>query len=267
MTPSKPPAPDAGQFQDLAPHYDELMVSVPYDDWADYVRLLWHFSDHEPRRVLDCACGTGNVAFALAKGGLELAKGGLEVVGVDLSHSMIEVAQQKAQVMQLPARFLQADLTNFALNERFDSATCLYDSLNYILDAGDLQRAFACIGKHIKPDGVWVFDMNSDYALRADLFTQRNRDPFKGLHYDWHADYDAASRICTVQMRFERPNGAGAKQVFHETHRERAYLIPEVEAMLQATGWNLLHTFDAYTLNRPHGQSERWFFVARREDE
>lgn len=255
---TSPQTPAAGQFQDLAPHYDELMVTVPYDDWADYVRLLWHFADHEPQRVLDAACGTGNVSFALEKSGLE-------VVGVDLSASMIEVAQHKARAMGSSARFLQADLTDFHLGETFDSATCLYDSLNYILNPADLQRAFECIGQHLKPLGVWVFDMNSDYALRADLFTQRNRDPFKGLHYDWQADYDAASRICTVQMRFERPVPNGAPQVFYETHRERAYLMPEVEAMLRATGWSLEHTFDAYTLNRPHGQSERWFFVARRQ--
>jgi hypothetical protein len=67
-------------------------------------------------------------------------------------------------------------------------------------------------------------------------------------------------------MRFERKALDGSTKAFHETHRERAYSLHEIETMLATTGWNLLHTFDAYTLNRPHGRSERWYFVARRAD-
>jgi SAM-dependent methyltransferase len=104
----------------------------------------------------------------------ELARRGFEVVGVDLSSRMIEVAQGKLQTWPAtretaPPRFVQGDLSEFELGEAFDSATCLYDSLNYILDPQKLQAAFARIAHHVKPGGVFVFDMNSEYALTADL--------------------------------------------------------------------------------------------------
>ncbi|MDQ3813490.1 MAG: class I SAM-dependent methyltransferase [Armatimonadota bacterium] len=252
--------PDAAtQFGVLATFYDELMDVVPYDAWVEYVMLLFSVVRHQPRRILDCACGTGNVTF-------KLAEQGLTATGVDLSLPMIRVAQAKAQARKppLPVRFFQADLSDFSLGETFDSATCLYDSLNYILDPAALQAAFDCIAQHVEPDGIFVFDMNSVHALTADLFTQRNRDPRRALHYDWQAHFDPATRICTVQMEFERTNRDESIERFHEVHRERAYALSEVEAMLQATGWQLLQTYDAYTLNRPHQGSERWFFVAQR---
>ncbi|MBV9469812.1 MAG: class I SAM-dependent methyltransferase [Abitibacteriaceae bacterium] len=247
------------QFGDLAPYYDELMHMVPYEQWVEYVMVLFGFVEHTPHNVLDCACGTGNVT-------LELAKNHLKVTGVDLSQPMIEVAQQKAAKLAtpLPVRFLQADLTAFDLGETFDSATCLYDSLNYILEPNALQSAFGCIASHVEPNGVFVFDMNSEYALQADLFSQRNYDPRQALHYDWRASYDPPTRVCSVEMKFERNQPDGSQQVFYEMHRERAYSLAEIETMLHATGWQLLNVFDAYTLNRPHGRSERWFFVARR---
>jgi SAM-dependent methyltransferase len=247
------------QFTALAPHYDELMQIVPYDAWVEYVMLLWSMVEHQPKRVLDCACGTGNVTF-------ELAKQGLDVTGVDLSAGMIAEAKNKASGIHtpLPVRFFQGDLAKFDLGETFDSATCLYDSLNYILDASALQAAFGRIAAHLLPGGVFVFDMNSEYALQADLFTQRSTIPGRRLHYDWKASYDNQARVCSVEMHFSRRNQNGEIEEFSETHRERAYSLREVEAMLDATGWELMRTYNSYTLNKPHDRSERWYFVARK---
>lgn len=255
MSDSNGQSPD--QFNDLAAHYDELMDVVPYDAWADYVFLLFQVAQHDPQKLLDCACGTGNVSF-------ELAKSGVSVTGVDIAPAMIAIAQQKNELVKEDLRFLEADLTAFDLGERFDSATCLYDSLNYILDPQKLQDAFVCIAHHLEKGGVFVFDMNSDYALTADLFTQFNRDPRRALHYDWHARYDEKTRVTSVEMSFTRAQNDGTTRQFHETHRERAYTMGEVETMLEFAGFDLLKSYDAYTINPPHDTSERWFFIACR---
>lgn len=245
------------QFTALAPHYDELMQIVPYDAWADYVLLLFQIAEHDPRKLLDGACGTGNVSF-------ELAKSDIAVTGVDIAPAMIEVAQQKALDSALPIRFIEADLTDFDLGEQFDCATCLYDSLNYILDPNALQAAFAGFARHVESGGVLVFDMNTPLALTADLFTQRSFDVRKPLQYDWHAAYNPATKITEVAMSFTRKGEDGIARPFNETHRERAYQREEVEVMLAETGWETLKIYDAYTINPPHEASERWFWVARR---
>jgi SAM-dependent methyltransferase len=235
------------------------MDIVPYEAWVEYVQLILEIAEASPQRVLDCACGTGNVSF-------ELARHGYEVTGVDISAAMIEAAQQKLLELDapLPVNFICADLAEFDLAEKFDAATCLYDSFNYILDPAKLERAFAQIGKHIHSGGVFVFDMNAPWAFEANLFTQRSRDPRKALHYDWRAQYNPSTRICDVTMQFERRSEDGRIETFSEVHRERAYAQSEVTAMLVQTGWQVLKVYDAYTLNPPHDRSERWYFVARR---
>ncbi len=260
------------QFGDLSPFYDELMSGVPYAAWVDYVRLLWEVHDCSPRRVLDAACGTGNVSF-------ELARHGYDVVGVDLSASMVAWAQAKLSEEPWLAHstqdagggggsvsFYAGDLRSFELGARFEAATCLYDSLNYILEPEDLGRAFAQVGAHVEPGGVWVFDMNAPWAFEANLFTQSNRDPRRALHYSWQADFDALSHICTVQMTFEKsdPRSQQGAQTFRETHRERAYEMNQVIGLLSSSGWKLERAYDAYTLNPPHKKSERWYFAARK---
>lgn len=245
------------QFNALAPHYDELMDVVPYAMWAEYVLLLCDAVEHKPRRLLDCACGTGNVSF-------ELSHLGLEVTGVDIAPGMIAVAQGKVTQEAGQPVFLEADLTEFELQTTFDTATCLYDSLNYILDPEALEAAFANIAHHLEPGGIFVFDMNSVFALTTGLFTQNNHDSRKNLQYDWTAHFDTETRVTSVEMRFERSGPLGRKEKFSELHQERAYELSEVTGMLERTGWQLLRIFDAYTLNRIHDASERWFFVAQK---
>ena len=261
--------PDAGQstpasqFTDLAPHYDELMQVVPYDSWAEYIELLFEIAAVKPKSILDCACGTGNVSF-------ELASLGYDVVGVDISAGMIGRAQEKSEMLSqakastpLPAQFIEADLSDFYLHQKFDAATCLYDSFNYILQPEKLLAAFECIAQHINPGGVFVFDMNAPWAFEANLFTQRNLDPKKNLHYAWRANFDESTRVCDVTMQFTRKTADGIEE-FSEVHRERAYSRDEVETMLAQSGWNLIKTYDAFTMNQPHDRSERWYFLARR---
>jgi SAM-dependent methyltransferase len=250
-----------GQFGALAPFYDELMQSVPYSDWVDYVQLLWQLHDCEPSSVLDAACGTGNVSF-------ELARRGYEVWGVDLSQAMVDFAREKQEGIGTGAasvsEFRQGDMRRLELGRAFDAATCLYDSLNYILEPEGLRQAFEGVARHVRPGGLWVFDMNAEWAFEADLFTQSSRDPRRDLHYSWQASFDRQTRICTVQMEFKKTLGTSSEQTFRETHKERAYALDEVLALLARTPWRLEKAYDAYTLNRPHGRSERWYFVARR---
>lgn len=68
-----------------------------------------------PGRALDL--GTGPATQALA-----LAKRGFDVTGTDLSHAAIEKAVQAAQAAQgkLAVRFLQDDILDSRLEERFD---------------------------------------------------------------------------------------------------------------------------------------------------
>jgi SAM-dependent methyltransferase len=51
------------------------------------------------------------------------------------------------------------------LNHKFDLITCILDSTNYILSEEDLENYFKSVYKHLKDNGLFIFDINSYYKL------------------------------------------------------------------------------------------------------
>jgi SAM-dependent methyltransferase len=257
---------EAPEFSLLPRYYDTLMQDVPYRMWVSYIVDLLRRLDSafRFRRVLELACGTGTVA-------LEFARKGCQVVGVDLMEGMVEVAREKARKMGLTrrARFYVQDIAKLHLPDEppFDLALCLFDSLNYITDPTKLSRVFLRTFAHVRAGGYFVFDLNSEFALREHLFDQDNLDEDEEqttLYYFWRSEYDPQKRLCRVDMWFAAKEARGDWRRFREVHWQRAYTIEEVRQMATAAGWRWVKVLDAYSYQPPHPESERWYFVLRR---
>ncbi|MGD9498335.1 MAG: methyltransferase domain-containing protein [Armatimonadota bacterium] len=240
-------------FTRIAPYYDELMSTVPYRSWVDYVEAILRRVEHQPREVLDLCCGTGRV-------GSEMARRGYEVVGADLAERMVRQCAHRDP--PLPAAVM--DATQLGLRaESFDLVVSLYDSLNYIIDPKGLRACFGGVAQALRPGGLFIFDLNTPRALRVGLFTQTNAGTREPLQYRWQSYWDEARKLCRVEMHF-RWRGTGAPVEFSETHYERAYEDTEVREMLAAAGMETLHVWDAYSFRSPGSFSNRVFYVARR---
>jgi ubiquinone/menaquinone biosynthesis C-methylase UbiE len=90
----------------------------------------------KPQTILDLACGEG--AFAVA-----MAKKGFHMTGVDLSPPMLQLARERAEKENAKVEFLLQDMRHLTFEERFELVTCWYDSLNYLLQLEDSEKAFA----------------------------------------------------------------------------------------------------------------------------
>lgn len=254
MAPNEAPP----QFVTVAPLYDLLMMGVPYTAWILYLRQLLDLWNAHPRTVLDLACGTGNVSELLYHEGYD-------VVGVDIAPAMIEVAKQKAATEGFPIEYFVQDAAELSLpKRRFDLCTCLFDSLNYILEPARLQMAFEQVYAHLAPRGVFIFDMNSEFALINNFFDQENLEMDEPLKYDWHSTYVPSLRICRVEMDFNHTAESGEVTHFQETHLQFAYRTEEVLEMLNTAGFEKCATYQAYTLRSPSKTSDRIFYVARK---
>ncbi len=213
-------------FSKIAEYYDELMATVPYARWVDYVEEILQRWYVRPKDVLDLCCGTGAV-------GKELLRRGYNVVGADLSEPMVRACGEGSPA--LPAAAM--DATRSALRpESFDLIVCLYDSLNYIVAPGGL-------------------------ALRIGLFTQNNMTTNEPLQYKWLSTWDERRRLCKVDMQFIW-HGAEEPQLFREMHYERAYEIDEVRGMIKKAGLRTLAVYDAYSFDSPTAKSDRVYFMA-----
>lgn len=239
-------------FVNIAPYYDLLMQSVPYEAWADYFELLCLKAEVNPRSVLDVCCGTGSVAEILAVRGYKLA-------GFDLSAPMIERAKQKAALRELSIDYWVANASSFQTEKHFNAAFSFFDSLNYITSLEDFTAAVIQVGKHIDPGGLFIFDLNTAYAFEEQMFTQKEQSKRKKLHYDWVGHYDSESRQIQVDMTFWLDG-----QEFHEVHRQRAHSDEEVRSALQLAGFDRIEWFESYTLDRPRQRSDRVHYLAQK---
>lgn len=240
------------QFKNIAPYYDALMAGVPYRFWVDYVEGLLARLDYHPYTVLDLACGTGNVSE-------EFARRGYQVVGADLSAEMIEVARAKGGAVEY---FVQ-DMAELDLGRRFDLAVCLFDSLNYITDVGRLSAAIGRVFEHVVDGGVFIFDINTIYALSHHFFDQANLSSERYPKYIWTSAYDHTTRICRVDMTFEVLQ-EGKPAQFKEVHMQRGHSLEELSRMLADAGFEVVETLHAYKFRKPTRRSDRVFYVARR---
>jgi len=243
-------------FGPVTPFYDALMAGVPYRAWMDYLARLWKRHGLAPQSVLDLACGTGTMSRLLAGRGLS-------VTGVDLSAGMLAVARERAKAQRLDIPFYEQDAAELELGDaRFDTVLCLFDSLNYILDAERVQAAFGRVFAHLEPGGAFIFDVNTEYALAEGMFNQSCTRKDEPLHYRWRSRYDPKARLCTVRMSFSYDPGDGVRQPFTEVHRQRAYPKEDLTTWLRQAGFAEVFIYDAYSADPPRKRSDRLFFYA-----
>jgi len=265
-------------YEAYAPIYDAIgqgRFSARMAQWA----LRWLPEQGAwPNRVLDLACGTGEAALVFAAAGCEVA-------GVDLSAAMLEIARGKARDAGYAVAFVQSDIRELPTEDErpttkdqqltintlsscvfrpssFVLVTCFYDSLNYLIDDGDLDRVFEGAAVALAPGGYLVFDLNTaaEYATwdERDSVTYDGSDclVYNKLSYD-SATRLAAGRIVWFVRELERWWRG------EETHAERAWKDAEVLGALDGAGLALVGRYDV-TGDVAANDAARVVYVARR---
>lgn len=119
-------------FDSIAPAYDFMNSAMTFGlhkYWRN--RALARLKKVNPKRILDVATGTGDVAFSLFT---RLSPE--SVTGVDLSSGMLDVARRKLEKMAPSARerirFLQGDCLALPFSDgEFDAITVAYGVRNF----------------------------------------------------------------------------------------------------------------------------------------
>lgn len=141
------------RFQRRIQRYGWDKASDHYERfWGEQLRpaqeLLFTMAAPKPgERVLDLACGPGNVTFPLARA---VGDDG-EVLGTDLSERMVELVRAEAVALGLPhVRSERMDVEDLDLDdESFDLAVCSL-GLMYAPDPGAAAREMHRV---LRPDG------------------------------------------------------------------------------------------------------------------
>lgn len=242
--------------------YDKFMNNVPYEEWTEYIISLLHKENIDEGIVVDLGCGTGNVTEILASAGFDM-------IGIDGSEDMLSVAMEKKQSLtnlEHDILYLCQDMREFELYGTVAAIVSVCDCVNYITDPEDLQHVFDLVWNYLDYNGIFVFDLNSQYKYEALLAENTFAENTDDASFIWENYYDEDSRINEYDLTLYIKEGEQYSR-YEEVHEQRAYSINEIVEMLEKANLELLHVYDAFTENEPTKESERIYFVARKNDE
>ena len=141
-------------FDHIAPAYDFMNSAMSLGQhrrWRNRaLDMLTPRLDSSPRRILDIATGTGDVAFALARRFPNTA-----ITGLDLSEGMLRVARHRLETTPLPGKtsieFLQGDSLDLPFADgSFDLVTVAYGVRNF----ADIRRGLTEIRRVMRPGAL-----------------------------------------------------------------------------------------------------------------
>ncbi len=142
------------EYKKFAYYYDEVMSGLNYELWVDFITPYIKKTD----KILDLACGSGTLCILL-----KLL--GYDVSGLDLSFDIIDIAKEKAKINHLNIPFFVNDMTKFNLNEKYNTITCFFDSINFLKDKNQISMLFDSVYEHLEVGGYFIFDMASNIML------------------------------------------------------------------------------------------------------
>lgn len=218
------------------------------DDWpaavaAEGERLAAALGEADGRSILDCSCGMGTQALALAARSWRVTAG-------DLTAPWLAVAQARARALRVDIDFRQLDMRELAgrFPVPFDAAlTCM--ALDNLPDLDAVRAALAGLAGAIRPGGRLYLRLRDLEEIARDLpryqFKEERALPHGRLLRlkDWE-DAGDGSLICAhVFLREDRRwPGSDAEQEYTwhtEVFRYRRRVLPKAELgrLLAAAGF------------------------------
>jgi SAM-dependent methyltransferase len=221
-------------FENYAQYYDLLYRDKDYQQEADFVIQLVKEYAPQAHTILELGCGTGHHAEYLLKAGYQ-------ITGVERSHEMLKMCRQRygqlGNNQQANMTIIDGDLRSLRLEKQFDVVLALFHVISYQSSNADLKSAFETVHQHLKPGGVFLFDIwygpavlterptprikrlqSPDYTItRFAQPTLHPNDNWVDVHYQIYAQ-DSRTHRCDLA---------------EEIHRMRYLFLPELEVLCQ----------------------------------
>lgn len=239
-------AQDTGNlYADLSGYYDQFCAEVDYAEQCAFAeRAFLCFASSGERDYLDLACGTGQHL-------LELQQRGFVATGLDNSAQMLEQAQRRCP----EATMLLCDIAAFDQVAQFDLITCFLYSIHYSHPltalASTLQRAWSAL----KPGGVFIFNAVDIRGIRNEkrAITYLN-DGDAELSFESGWEYRGEGEVMDLFLSIKRESPSGT-QSWNDQHVMTALTLPQLQAMLEKTGFQVTMLEHDYSVMQPWDES------------
>ena len=235
-----------------------------YDGLNNFLTDLQFYKDWMPKvenaEILELCCGSGRLT-------IPLAKEGLKIVGVDNSKSMLEQAKIKAKNEKLEICFVEADVRNLDLSNKFEVVFIPFNSIHHLYHNQDLFDTLKVVNKHLKNDGIFIFDC---YNPNIQYITEAEKEKNKIAEYKTS---DERNVVIEQTMKYESKTQINRiewyyiiNEQFHSRQKldMRMYFPQELDAYLKWFGFTIQHKFGNFEEKQFNDQSKKQIFVCRK---
>lgn len=243
--------------------YDKVYAQLT-DDIPFWQALAREYCGAEGA-ALELACGTLRVM-------LPVAETGVRITGLDASPHMLELARKKldAASPEIRARVTlqQGDMRAFDLARQFDLIYIPFNSFGLLLTIQDQLKTLATIKKHLKPNGVFAFnvffpDMDKLHGPRLSHWMLEADNSFPDgsrVQRDNVRKVDSRAQIISVTWRTRVYQDQILAQEFL-SEIQLSYFFPrELENLFARAGYEILYYWgdlerrDFWSLREPQRQ-------------
>lgn len=245
-------------FEAYARYYDLLYKDKNYGAEAAFIHSLIRKYSPGVKTLLDLGCGTGRHDFFLSTMGCL-------ITGVDRSAEMIGRAKNATGASEID--FIQADIRTIRLNRTFDAVISLFHVMSYQTTQEDIRSACGAARAHITAGGLFIFDFWYGPAVLTDppaVRVKRLEDEHiavtriaEPVLYPNRNVVDVKYQICI------RDKKLGTVEEIRETHSMRYFFMPEIELLLNESGFEMLESGEWMTGKEPGSSTWSVYVVGR----
>ncbi|WHY62956.1 class I SAM-dependent methyltransferase [Cytobacillus firmus] len=221
--------------------YDELAEEyhLIFENWDRSIARQGEVLDHllsaegikKTSSLLDCSCGIGTQALALAKKGYK-------ITASDISGKSILRAKREAELRQLNIQFFQADMRALSSvhSESFQAIISMDNALPHLITEKECIKALKEVYSILSEKGIFLFSIRNYDEIHKERPTSTL--PAKRDHtitfqlWDWHQN----SEIYNLR-HFTMIEKDGTWSVSERLSQYRAYRREELNNFLHRAGF------------------------------
>ncbi len=237
----------------FAQKYDE-MVGADYNKITEFIDN--NIKNYKPDSSLICdlGCGTGTVS-------LGLSRLGYDVIAIDSSDTMLMMARDKAfELNDSKTLFLCQDIINFELYGTVDVIYSTLDTVNYITDINDLKTFFKWVRNYLNYDGLFIFDINSEYKFNNVLNNTFVYD-YDDMFCTWEVQKEQDEYCHYLTYFVKQPDGM--YQRHDNTQIQRFYSRDLIESIAKEFDFEIISLKDDYSDEEINSITQRYTYIMK----
>jgi SAM-dependent methyltransferase len=226
-------------FKDFARYYDQIYQDKNYSLECDLIETIFReYGKGASHEVLDLGCGSGGHSVILARRGYH-------VDGLDRSEEMLSIAREKAlhEGIGYNLRFHNGDIRHFTIEGLFDAAVMMFAVLGYQHENSAVLSTLKSIRRHLRPDGLLIFDIWYGPAVLAQRPAQRVKllsESGRRVLRIASGSLDTRRHLSAVHYHILEITDDRLVAEAQEDHTMRFFFPMELEFLLDSSGFDLL---------------------------